>query len=380
LLAVYYGKPPLHSYFEGCSKGGQEALAVAERYPTAFDGIVAGAPGLSLPRAAIAEAWDTQSYGAVKRMPGTPLTTGQLAASFSDSDLKLVAAAVVAACDADDGVVDGIVADFQRCTTLRVRPQLLLRTCQGTQVDGCLSAAQVTALLRGFGGPKDSRGASLYSEWPWDPGITDSGWRLWKLGSPGGLPAINVVLGAGALASIFTTPPTAVNAAPAALLDYLMGFDFDRDAPQIYTTDARFPRSAWEMISARATDLSAFAAHGGKLVIYQGAADPVFSLKDTVNWFTQLHGHDGSTAAAFARLFAVPGMSHCSGGPATDQFDALGALTGWVEQGRVPDAIPATAGPKSPWPGRTRPLCAYPRVARYSGHGDLDRAENFQCR
>jgi feruloyl esterase len=291
-----------------------------------------------------------------------------------------VAAAVLAACDAEDGVTDGIVGDFAKCTAKRVQVQLQQRRCAGAKQDGCLSAAQVTALLRGFGGPKDSHGASLYSDWPWDPGITDAGWRVWKLGSPTGLPAINVVLGAGALASVFTTPPTPVSAAPQALLDYLMAFDFDRDAPKIYARSAQFPHSAWDDIAARSIDLAAFQAHGGKLVIYQGSADPVFSLKDTVNWFTQVQQHSGAGVSRFARLFAVPGMSHCSGGPATDQFDALGALTQWVEKGHAPAQIPATAGPRSPWPGRTRPLCAFPKVARYSGHGDIEKAENFQCR
>jgi hypothetical protein len=380
LLAVYYGKPAQWSYFEGCSKGGQEGLALAERYPTAFDGIVAGAPGLSLPRAAIAEAWDTQTYGSVNSVPGAPPTLQQLATSFSNDDLQLVAAAVLAACDADDGVVDGIVGDFQKCTVARVQPQLQRRTCTAGKQDSCLSERQVAALLRGFGGPKDSHGANLYSDWPWDPGITDSGWRVWKLGSPGGLPSINVVLGAGALASIFTTPPTPVRAVPQTLLDYMMAFDFDRDAPKIYATNAQFPRSAWTDIASRSAHLSAFQAHGGKLLIYQGAADPVFSLRDTVRWFREVQQHSGAGAQAFARLFAVPGMSHCSGGPATDQFDVLGPLMGWAEHGQAPDQILATAGKTSPWPGRTRPLCAFPKVARYSGHGDINQAENFQCR
>jgi Tannase and feruloyl esterase len=380
LLGVYYGKPPRWSYFEGCSKGGQEALSLAERYPNAFDGIVAGAPGLSLPRAAIAEAWDTQTYGGVNRPAGTAPSLSQLAGSFSQSDLKLVAAAILAACDADDGVVDGMVGDFERCTTARVEPQLRKQVCRAGKDDGCLSGAQVSALLRGFGGPKDSHGASLYSDWPWDPGLTDGGWRIWKLGSPGGLPAINVLLGAGALASIFVTPPTAVSSTPPALLNYVMGFDFDRDAPKIYATAAGFPRSAWSDIGARATDLTAFRGHGGKLLVYQGAADPVFSLKDTVSWFREVQRHSGARSADFARLFAVPGMSHCAGGPATDQFDALGALTAWVEQGQAPQQIAASAGKASPWPGRTRPLCPYPQVARYRGQGDIEKAGNFQCR
>jgi hypothetical protein len=380
LLAGYYGQRPRWSYFEGCSKGGQEALAMAERYPTDFDGIVAGAPGLSLPRAAVAQAWDTQTYAGASRVPGTHVTLNQLAISLTNADLQLAAAAILAACDADDGVVDGMVGDFQKCTAARIRPQLQQRTCAAGKQDTCLTATQIEALLRGFGGPRDEHGAGLYSDWPWDPGITDAGWRAWKLGSPGGRPAINVGLGAGALASIFTTPPTPVSATPQELLDYLMSFDFDHDAPRIYATNAQFPRSAWTEVGARSTDLRAFYGHGGKLVIYQGAADPVFSLLDTVSWFQDVQRRSGDGARGFARLFAVPGMSHCGGGPATDQFDALGALMQWVEHGQAPDQIPASAGKSSPWPGRTRPLCAFPKVARYNGTGDIERAENFQCR
>ena len=108
-------------------------------------------------------------------------------------------------------------------------------------------------------------------------------------------------------------------------------------------------------------------------------ADGVFSINDTISWWIEVGAHMNGQQANTVRLFPVPGMGHCAGGPATDQFDGFGALVKWVEQGQAPERIEATAGPGTPWPGRTRPLCAYPKIPRYSGRGDIERAENFLC-
>ncbi len=377
VVAKYYGAAPRYSYFVGCSKGGQEGLQFAERYPDVFDGIVAAAPGLSLPRAALAEAWDTQTYAA---LAGPNPDAAKLAGVFSDADLALVAQAVLAACDADDGLRDGIVADMARCTLQRVHPQLVARTCTGAGQSGCLRPEQVAALERAMAGPRDSQGRALYASWPWDPGLATPGWRIWKVGlAQARPPALNVSLGAAALASIFTTPPRPIAADPSALLAFDLGFDFDRDAPAIYARGGAFAHSGWQDISARADDLSAFQARGGKLIIPQGAADPVFSIEDTLAWWravdARAHGH----ASDFVRVFPVPGMNHCGGGPATDRFDALASLMVWVEHGQAPAQIIAAAGPGTPWPNRTRPLCAFPAVARYRGAGDPEKAENFSC-
>jgi feruloyl esterase len=132
-------------------------------------------------------------------------------------------------------------------------------------------------------------------------------------------------------------------------------------------------------MKADSTDLSAFKARGGKLVIAQGVSDPVFSILDTTSLWDALNKANAGRAAEFARLFAVPGMNHCAGGPSTDQFDAFGALVGWVEKGVAPGEIIATAGAGTPWPGRTRPLCAYPAEARFKGVGNLETAGSFVC-
>jgi feruloyl esterase len=249
------------------------------------------------------------------------------------------------------------------------------------KTEPCLSQAQVDVLGRVYAGPKDSTGKSLYSDWPLDAGIGSAGWRIWKIGpAAGGFPGINVAMGAPALAAIFTTPPTALDANPRAALDYALRFNFDRDARKIYAVHPPFQRSAWADISARSPNLERFRARGARMIVYQGASDPVFSLNDTLAWYREVDKLNGGTAANFVRVFPVLGMAHCSGGPATDQFDAFGALVNWVEKGLAPDRIVAKAGPNTPWPGRTRPLCPYPETPRYKGSGSIEDAVSFVCR
>ena len=381
-IRAFYGEPARHAYFVGCSKGGQEALSIAQRYAARFDGIAAGAPGMSLPRAALAEAWDTQAFAQLlPRHAGHPPTVEALAATFSEADFQVVRESVLAACDALDGLADGIVADTARCTTRRVLPQLDQRQCHGGQASGCLAQAKVDALLRVMGGPRDARGRPLYAEWPWDPAIAEMGWRVWKIGAPGAQPpALNVVLGAASLASVFTTPPTALPPDPQALLQYQLRVDAGREGAKTTARGGGFGHSAWEDISARSPDLDGLRAHGGRLLVWHGAADPVFSLRDTVRWWEEVHARYGGAEQAFMRLFAVPGLNHCQGGTATGDFDVLATLVRWAEQGEAPAQLPARAGPGTPWPGRARPLCAWPAVARYRGRGDPEQAASFECR
>lgn len=382
ILRSFYGRPPEHSYFVGCSKGGQEGIEFAERYPDEFDGIVAAAPGFSLPRAAVAEAWDVKSVESVNAGPASgPASLERLADAFSDSDLRLVSEAVLSVCDADDGVTDGMIANFPACVDAKVRPALEARRCADNKSSNCLSMPQIEALERMMRGAHDAAGKDLYSDWQWDAGIAAPEWRLWKLGSADHrIPALNVVLGGPSLAMVFTTPPVPFAVDPNAALTYQLGYDFNRDAARIYATDATFPHSAWEDMSARGSDLSRFRDHGGKLIVPHGVSDPVFSIRDTLAWFREINARNRGRADRFLRVFPVPGMTHCAGGPATDHYDAFTALVDWVEKHRAPDQIPASAGETSPWPQRTRPLCPFPKTAHYAGHGDIEKAENFSCR
>jgi feruloyl esterase len=389
IVQKFYGRAPDRSYFFGCSEGGREGMVFAQRFPELFDGIVASAPGFALPKAAVAEAWDTQAFAELaKRMElvdssGTPI----IARTFSDSAFALVADAVLEACDALDGVTDGIVGDYRACTTKRVEPALAARTCRESV--GCLSGDQVATLLRVFGGPRNSAGDALYSDWAWDAGIGGrageryyQGWRMWTIGGypPSPIPALNVVLGAPSLAAVFTTPPTPLRNDPRVLLDYALHFDMDRDAPKIFARNAEFTESSWDAIGAQSTDLSAFRRRGGKLIVPHGLSDPVFSAHDTMRWWDAVNAASGGKAATFVRVFPVPGMAHCGGGPATDMYDCLTAIVDWVEKGTTPDRILARAGASTPWPNRTRPLCPYPMVARYAGAGSVESAASFVCR
>jgi feruloyl esterase len=379
LIQAHYGKPPQRNYMAGCSNGGRHGMVAASRQGSRYDGILASAPGFNLPKAAVQHAWDVQAWRSVDP---------DIRRAFSPADLKLVADKVLARCDALDLLVDGIVADTARCQKAFRLADL---QCQAGKADGCLSAAQVNALQRSWGGPRNSRGQQLYSDWPADPGIAGGGWRTWKLESsvpPWDRMPIIAVMGAGSLAYLFTTPPTPVRGASADLVDFLARFDFDRDAPKIFATDSQFPESPMAVMTPPDADnpkLADFARKGGKLIVLHGVADPVFSVNDTLQWAERLQSNLGlAKANQVARVFPVPGMGHCSGGPATDQVDALGALVDWVEKGQAPDRLIAKVNPANKevpanWSAnRSRPLCPHPQVMRYAG-GDVESAASFRC-
>jgi|HubBroStandDraft_1064217.scaffolds.fasta_scaffold00086_20 pimeloyl-ACP methyl ester carboxylesterase len=380
IVEGFYGRSARHNYFAGCSNGGREGMVFAQRFPEQFDGIVAAAPAFAVPKAAVAEAWDTQTFAALAAQQRLMQKNGlpDMARTFSEQDFAIVDDAIAKTCDADDGIVDGMVQNLARCTAARVRPALDARVCADKKTANCLSRDQVAALFRSLDGPHDSKDRPLYAEWPWDLGIGSKEWRIWKLGIPGSMDAINVMLGSPALSALFITPPVDVAGTPEASLRYQLDFDFDRDAPKIFGKTAEFPRSGWELVGAQSSDLSRFRQRGGKMIVPHGGSDPIFSINDTIGWWRKLDAATHGEAASFVRVYAVPGMNHCVGGPATDQYDALAAVVDWVEKGTVPERIAAKAGPTSPWPGRTRPLCPYPKFARYRS-GDLNQADNFAC-
>lgn len=376
LINQWYSQAPQQSYFYGCSKGGQEGMIAAQRYPELFDGIVAIAPGMSLPKAAIAQAWDTQAFASLLNKEDGSL---QLGNTFSVAQLQVASDAFLAACDELDGLKDGIIHHFPACTKDKVYPALQARSCSSDGDQNCLSSAQINALKKSFEGAINSQGEALYTSFPFDTGIADFGWRMWKLGNPQ-MPPLNVVLGMPALASVFSTPPQALEAAGDKLLRHQQEFNFDRDAAVIFATNKDFPESAWELMHATSPNLDQFKASGGKLVVVHGVSDPVFSINDTIAWWNQVDARYKGDAKEFVRLFPVPGMGHCQGGPATDQFDAFSALLDWIERGVAPESILATAGPSTPWPGIERPLCAYPRLLTYRATENLSEDGTFECR
>ena len=379
VIAAYYHRAPARSYFVGCSKGGEEGMVFAQQHPDIFNGIVAGAPGFALPRAAVEEAAEVQRLARLVAGPDGKVAFPDLHTALTDGDLALVGAAVIEACDGLDGLKDGIVSNPAACTTARVRPFLAAKVCHPGQT-ACLAPAKLAALYDVMAGAHWRDGSRVYADWAWDPGIAGAGWRIWKLGSADGhVPALNVVLGGASLFTVFTVPPKEVPGDPQGLLDAQRAFDVPVDGKRIYATGDGFTSSPWQDVSAHSADLSAFAARGGKLIVPHGVADPVFSIHDTLAWWQEVDRKARGHAADFARVFPVPGMNHCGGGNATDQYDALAALEDWVERGHAPDAIPAHANAQTPWPQRQRPLCAWPTYARYKGHGDIDASDSFVC-
>jgi feruloyl esterase len=378
IIARYFGRAPRHSYFLGCSKGGQEAMQASQKYGDQFDGIVAGDPGFHLPHAAIAEAWNTQALAkaAQARAPSAVDANGNplLYKAFSSGDLDLIRKGVAKACDALDGVEDGMVFNLQACAG-RFDPASL--QCKGAKTANCLSPAQVTAVQAIFGGARDSNGNAVYVDFPYDTGIGSfNGWPLWDLGLPlGANLSFNTTLAASSSRYIFTTPPDP------ALSMFIV--DIDAYVQAVTATSGIYTASAVDFMEADSTNLDAFRSHGGKIIFIHGGSDPVFSMNDTIAYYDRLGTAYGSGTQKFALLFLVPGMNHCVGGDyATDTFDTLDAIVDWVEHDRAPALLLAHSGSPSSSKlpaGTTRPLCAYPRYARYNGSGDANDAANYSC-
>jgi pimeloyl-ACP methyl ester carboxylesterase len=391
LIRMYYGKPPEKSYYAGCSEGGRQALMMSQRFPEHFDGILAVGPGINIPKATTAAAWDTQTLAAVAKESGLVDRSGQPFVNkvFTDDDLALAGEAIIGACDALDGLADGIVDDFPRCTTAVVKSKLDAVTCAGKR-GKCLTAAQVEALVTIFDGPKDSQGRATYTSWPWDAGIGHKpsmylpyfSWRSWKMGPYDAMEnsALNATFISSATSAILATPPVPRAMHGADLAKYMIDVPVDDHVARSAASGGIYRESGDSFMKADSTDISRFTSRGGKIVVVHGVSDGIFSINDSIAWLKGVDAAQGGKAADAVRLFAVPGMGHCLSGPATDQFDAFTALVDWVEKSAAPDRIVAKARPQSPWPGRTRPLCAYPKQARYSGAGSIEDAANFVCK
>jgi len=336
LIAAYYGSAARYSYWNGCSEGGGQALSEAQRYPDDYNGIVAGAPANAFVHLQAGGNWISQS---IHKDPATFLPPEKLPA---------ITAAVLAQCDLADSVKDGVLEDPRTC---KFDPAVL--ECRGAENASCLTPAQIDGLRRLYQGAKNPRtGEQVF------PGYMrggEAGWSLWITG-PGAAPRdIQQYISVGFFSNFVFDDPH---------WDWKT-FDFDKD---VTLADNKVGAT----INQINPDLSAFKHHGGKLLQYHGWNDPAISPLSSVNYFESVQKKMGSTAG-FYRLFMVPGMEHCVGGPGPDQFDKMSPIVDWVENGRAPDSILASR------PGRTRPLCPYPNVAKYSGSGSTDNAKNFAC-
>jgi pimeloyl-ACP methyl ester carboxylesterase len=361
ILQRHYGKPADRAYFIGCSGGGRQGMMFTQRFPSYFDGVIAMAPAMRVSKGAtVAAAWDTQALQAAAPAGGD----GQpvLSQALSDGDLGLLRKGILDACDAQDGLADGLVSNPTAC---KFDPKAL--QCNSAKTAECLAPAQVSALQKIFSGARDSAGQPLYFTWPWDPGIghPNNDWRAWKLGTSTTAQANSrhVFLMQDALQGYFVTPPDRSLS--------IYRFDFDRDP-------ARMDAHAWIFNTADDVKLAGYKARGGKLLFAHGLADPIFSPDEMIDYYQRLSREHGASIPDFARLFLIPGMAHCQGGAATDSWDGLGALVDWVEKGQAPQRIVASG--TTVFPGRTRPLCPYPQYAHYNGSGDPENAASFGCR
>jgi hypothetical protein len=341
ILARHYAKPPDRSYFAGCSTGGREGMLMTQRYPRLFDGVIAGAPAMRTNFSGIGDEWVATMLNTVapKNAQGVP----QVRQALSESDKKLVIDGALNACDANDGVKDGMIFDQLSC---RFDPKVL--ACKGAKTDSCITMEQAVAIEKGFAGPKDSKGRQVYPGFFYDTGVAST------QGIAGLLHG-----GQNPVGPAFAATSMDVDArAAAAVAD---------------SSEALVATSRW-------TNLNTFSNHGGKLIFFHGVSDPWFSALDTIDYYDRMTKANGGAAQVlnWSRLFLVPGMGHCGGGPAAlDSFDLLTSLVDWVEKGTAPNAVPATG---RSLPGRSRPLCAYPQHTHYKGSGDPQDARNFECR
>jgi len=363
-VAAYYGKPARHAYFSGCSTGGQQALMEAQRYPADFDGILAGAPGHNRTHLNAGFLW--------MFLRNHERSGGGEAPILPASKLSLVTDAVLRACSGANGAeAGGLASDPFLNDPLRCDFDPGVLRCQGYSEDeGCLSEAQVEVVRRIYDGPRNPRtgervyfgllpgsesgpgfvpalpGWSLYWADPREPGAPAraSFWRDWAFEDPD--------------------------------WDWWT-FDFDRD---METADERLA----PLINAMSPDLDAFQARGGKLIHYHGLEDPVVPATDSVAYHERVvaHAGDANEVADFYRLFLAPGVAHCGGGTGPNILELADTLEAWVERGRAPEWITATRHVEDDRSGPveySRPLCPFPKLARYDGAGDPNEAGSFEC-
>jgi hypothetical protein len=360
IVAVFYGESPSRAYLNACSNGGRQGLMEAQRYPSDYDGVAAGAPAYYWTRLFITLIFNLQ----VLSEPGNNISAAKLPA---------IERAALAACDAQDGVKDGMIENPLRC---RFSPDVLL--CRGAETDGCLTKSQITALKAIYGGAKTSNGRRILAGYEAGGEAEPLGWRTWITGE-NNAPGFQASLGTAFFKFMVYADPK---------------WDFRKS-----TTDqniALADEKLASILNATDTDLRRFEGRGGKLLLYHGWNDAAVPPRATINYYSNVAKALGpKETAGFVRLFMIPGWGHCGGGtgpnifgqsavPRSDsEHDMDAALERWVEQGKAPERIIATQmkpGINSAEILRTRLLCAYPLTAHWTGNGSTDNADHFVCR
>ena len=362
LIQAFYTRLPKYSYFDSCSDGGREGLMEAQRFPEDFDGILAGAP---------ANFWTHMLAAGIDLMQGV---YGRNPAGYISSvKIPALQTAALAACDAQDGVKDGIISDPLRC---HFDPSVLL--CKGDDSRDCLTAPQVASAKKLYAGGVNSQGKQVFPGYM--PGGEDgpNGWSQWITGAGPGK----------ASGSLFVE-------------NYFRYMVFGDATWNLLTANVDLAvRAADEktgrLLNATDPDLSRFQARGGKLILYHGWNDPAISPLNTINYYMSVVATLGpQKAESFVRLYMVPGMQHCFSGPGPNSFGQTGhttakgaeyaifsALERWVEEGTAPGDVIATKyvdDDAARGVQMTRPLCPYPQNAKYKGAGDTNDSANFVC-
>jgi len=332
VVDAFYGGAPKFSYFNGCSTGGRQALTAAQRYPKDYDGIVAGAPASFGSKQTFGQIWIYQA-------------TATAEAALTREKQQALHSAVLNACDANDGVKDGVLENPLTC---KFDPASIACN-EGHDEDSCLTAPQVEAVRKIYAGASNPRTGEFIF-----PGFERGSEALWS--------------------------PMPVGYA----VDYFKYIIFNDPNwdPKTLNFDSDLARAAkveqYKIFDATDPNLAAFTGRGGRLLMYQGWAEPGIPPRNVVTYYGEVQKKTKNAADA-VRLFMVPGMGHCGGGDGTSTFDMVAALDRWLTTGKPPASIPASRV-RSGAVDRTRPLCPWPQVATYKGSGSTDDAANFVCR
>jgi hypothetical protein len=362
IMHAFYGDSPRHSYFSSCSDGGREALMEAQRFPEDYDGILAGAPANFWTRLLLGGMWTEEAL------------TVDPAGYIPAAKLPALSATVLAACDAQDGLADGILDDPRQC---HFDPATLV--CREADSNSCLTPPQADALKKIYAGPHDSAGHQLFPGYLPGGELGPGGWALWITGQAPGR----------SLMSFFGVGYFSQMVYEKADWDYKT-FDVEQ---ALKIAEAKTAHA----LNATDPDLKSFQTRGGKLIMYHGWADAAIPATNSVNYYVSVVTAMGQPGTdSFLRLFMAPGMQHCADGPGPNSFGQPGsaapddpdhnayiALERWVEKGVAPARIIATKYVDDSNPAKgakmTRPLCPYPQVAKYKGSGDTNDAVNFVC-
>jgi hypothetical protein len=361
VIRAFYGEALRRAYFSSCSNGGRQALMEAQRYPEDYDGIIAGAPANFWTHLLAKGGWDLNALTADKE------------SYIPAAKLPAIQAAALAACDGLDGVKDGTIGDAAAC---HFDPSVLL--CPGPDSPACLTAPQLIALKRLYAGPRTASGQPFFPGFSPGGEAEGGGWGPWITGPAPGQ----------SLMQAFVTQFFGNMVFGNSTWDF-RSFNLDRDAK---AADDKLAG----VLNAADPDLRGFRARGGKLLLYHGWSDAAIPARSTIAYYESVVAKAGKRDAdSFVRLFMVPGMQHCTGGTGATEFGQTGASAGdadhditaalerWVERGLAPERIVAVKYKNPPGPtsevARSRPLCAYPLIAKYKGSGSTDEAANFAC-